>query len=190
MLAINWFVDKSLPTLAASHFLCWWPRRVLPRRALTGVLPVTTGGVTRTGPALFLAAGIVAVQSLGSLGFGLFEISQVQPQRLAVGVTAVLTLVLYGALLAVVAVGLFRARRWCRGPAVATQLLHLPIAWSFASGATLWLAVALALTSVTTLVCVLLPSSTRLLAGESAEAEDVPGEDPAGEDRDTGDDRG
>lgn len=132
---------------------------------------MTTPATTHTGPALFLAAGLVGVQALTALGFGVFEMTQVQPQRPEVGVTAVVTLLLYGGLLGLVAYGLARARRWSRGPAVATQILHLPIAWSFASGATVGVAVPLAVSSIAVLVCCFLPSSTRLLAREPDEPE-------------------
>ncbi|MGO1974223.1 MAG: hypothetical protein ACTH2Q_14805 [Propionibacteriaceae bacterium] len=149
---------------------------------------MTTPKTTRVGPALFLAAGLVGAQALAALGFGVFEMTQVQPQRPAVGVTAVITLLLYGGLLALVVRGLLRARRWSRGPAVATQILHLPIAWSFASGATGWIAALLAASSVVVLVCVLLPSSTRLLAREPESESSEPEEPDAVDDPDAADD--
>lgn len=133
---------------------------------------MTTSGRTPIGRALFLAAALAGLQALTALGFGVFELTQIQPRRPAVGVTTVLTLLLYGGLLAVVARGLSRARRWSRGPAVATQLLHLPIAWSFASGRTLAVAIPLALSAIVILVCCLLPSSTALLtASDSSDGE-------------------
>ena len=112
---------------------------------------------------LLVAAGLLAVQALAAIGFALVEATQIQGSRWVVGVGTSALMVLYGAFLLLVARGLIRSRRWSRGPAVATQLLHLPIAWSFAQGATWWVALVLGITSLVALVCLVLPSSTAAL---------------------------
>lgn len=103
------------------------------------------------------------MQALASVGFAVAEATQIQGARWYVGAGTAALMVIYGAFLLLVARGLTRSRRWSRGPAVATQLLHLPIAWSFAQGATWWVAVVLGLTSLVALVCLVLPSSTAAL---------------------------
>jgi hypothetical protein len=62
----------------------------------------------------------------------------------------------------------FRGRRWSRAPAIATQLIQLPIALSFRGGETTWFAVLLGAVSLTVIVCLLLPSSTRAFVGDQA----------------------
>lgn len=120
---------------------------------------------TMRAPALFPAAILCALEGVAALVFGVLELSQTQPQRLAVGLTTGIGMIAYGILLGAVANGLRRARSWSRGPAVATQVLHLPIALSFAGGTTTWFAILLALASSAVLVCVFLPRSTYALTG-------------------------
>jgi uncharacterized membrane protein (DUF2068 family) len=84
----------------------------------------------------------------------------------------------YGVLLILTARGVFRGRRWSRGPAVVTQLILLPIAWSFRGSPTTLVAVVMAAVSVAILVCVLHPRSTEVFVGQSAPD---PAEDPGGE---------
>jgi hypothetical protein len=95
------------------------------------------------------------------------EATQLRVSRWVVGAGASLLMLGYGAFLAAVARGVLRGRRWSRGPAVATQLLHLPIAWSFNGGSTRWVAWTLIGSALTVLVCLLLPSSTAILVDES-----------------------
>lgn len=71
----------------------------------------------------------------------------------------------FGLLLLLVARGVFLARRWSRGPAVATQLILLPLAWSFVGGQTTWVAVALAALAITVFVALLHPRSTAVFVG-------------------------
>ena len=63
----------------------------------------------------------------------------------------------------------FRGKRWSRGPAVATQLILLPLALSFAGGGTTWISVVLAVLAVTVLVGVLHPRSTAVFVGSPAD---------------------
>jgi hypothetical protein len=67
-----------------------------------------------------------------------------------------------------VARGVFLGRRWSRGPAVATQLILLPIAWSFRGGVTTWVSVALAVVAIVVLIGVLHPRSTAVFVGPAA----------------------
>lgn len=124
---------------------------------------------------LLVAAGLIAVQALAAIGFALVEATQIQGSRWVVGVGTAALMVLYGAFLLLVARGLTRSRRWSRGPAVATQLLHLPIAWSFAQGATWWVALVLGVMSLAALICLVLPSSTAALIRNDDAAPDPGG---------------
>ena len=83
-----------------------------------------------------------------------------------VGSGAAIILLGYAVLLIAVARGVFRGRRWSRAPAIATQLIQLPVAWSFRGGETSWFAALLAAVSLTVVVCLLLPTSTRVFTDE------------------------
>ncbi|MFX4273003.1 hypothetical protein ACQBAR_07455 [Propionibacteriaceae bacterium Y1685] len=124
-----------------------------------------TSSSTMRAPALFPAAVLCFLEGLAAFAFGVLELVQTQPQRPVVGITTGIAMIAYGALLVVVGNGLRRARGWSRGPAVATQILQLPIALSFVGGSTTWFAVLLALASIAVLVCVFLPRSTYALTG-------------------------
>lgn len=81
----------------------------------------------------------------------------------------------YGTFLLAVARGVFRGRRWSRAPAVATQLLLLPVAWSFRSGQTTWVFYNLAGLAVVILVALLKPSSTAIFVPAETEDDEIAG---------------
>lgn len=116
---------------------------------------------TRDRLTLVIAAGLIGVEALGTAAFGVFEATQIRLDRLVVGGGTVVLLLGYAVLLGVAARGVFLGRKWSRGPAFATQLLHLPVAWSFRGGPTDWIFYLLAGLSVVTLICLVLPASTR-----------------------------
>jgi hypothetical protein len=80
--------------------------------------------------------------------------------RAVVGLGVTILMASFGLLLLLVARGVFLGRRWSRGPAVATQLILLPLAWSFVGGRTTSVAVVLAVLAIAVLVAVLHPRST------------------------------
>jgi len=121
---------------------------------------------------LFPAALIVAVEALAAVVLGVLELAHTEPSRPVVGITTGLTFLIYGAFLLVAARGVRRGRRWARGGAVFTQLLHLPIAYSFARGATWWVAALLAACSAAVLVLVLIPSSTAAFTAAEEDAQE------------------
>ncbi len=114
-------------------------------------------------PALGPAAIVMAVEGLVAAGYGVYLVTQANSARLIVGLGAGALLLGYGVALVFVGRGLARARRWSRGPAVATQLVQLLLAWNFRDGATWWFALLLALSAAAVLVCVFLPRSTAAL---------------------------
>lgn len=118
---------------------------------------------------IVMAAALLALEALIGLGYAAIEVSQVRMSRAAVGVGVAILMAGFGLLLLVVARGVFRGRRWSRGPAVATQLILLPIAWSFRGGVTTWVSVALAVLAIGVLIGVLHPRSTAIFVGPSAD---------------------
>jgi uncharacterized membrane protein (DUF2068 family) len=119
-------------------------------------------------PALLVAAALLGLESLAALGFGLLEASQIRPVRAVMGVGVTVIMLGYGVLLAVVARGVARGRRWSRGLAVVTQLILLLLGYSFRQPPTTWAGLVMGLVALTVLVCLLVPSATRTFVGEDS----------------------
>lgn len=119
-------------------------------------------------PALALAAALLVVIGAASAVYGVLELVATRASRAVVGSGAAVILLGYAVLLAAAARGVLRGRRWSRAPAIATQLIQLPIAWSFRGGGTTWFAALLGAVSLTVIVCLLLPGSTRVFVGEQS----------------------
>ncbi|GAA2827720.1 hypothetical protein GCM10010522_52210 [Kribbella solani] len=97
---------------------------------------------------------------------GIAEAFTIQSARLVLGLTTSAFFIVYGLGLGLVAfLGLWRAARWSRGPTVFTQLIQLLVAYSFWGGGTKVVAVALAVLSLTVLICIFQKTSTDALAG-------------------------
>jgi hypothetical protein len=118
---------------------------------------------------IVIAAALLAVEALIGLGYAALEVGEIRMTRAAVGVGVAILMAGFGILLLVVARGVIRGKRWSRGPAVATQLILLPIAWSFRGGVTTWVSVALAVLAIAVLVGVLHPQSTAVFVGPPAD---------------------
>ena len=119
-------------------------------------------------PVLLVAGALLGLESLASLTFGVLEASQIQPVRAAMGIGVTLIMLGYGVLLALVARGVARGRRWSRGLAVVTQLILLLLGYSFRQPPTTWAGLLMAAVALTALVCLLVPSATRAFVGEDA----------------------
>jgi hypothetical protein len=117
---------------------------------------------------IIVAAALLAIEALIALGYAVLEIGQVRMTRAAVGVGVTILMAAFGLLLLVVARGVFLGKRWSRGPAVATQLILLPIAWSFKGGSTTGVSVVLAALAIAVLVGVLHPRSTAVFVPPAA----------------------
>lgn len=124
-------------------------------------------------PALTLAAALLAVIGAASGVYGVLELIETRASRAVVGSGAAIILLGYATLLFAAARGVARGRRWSRAPAIATQLIQLPIAWSFLGGQTSWFAYLLGAMSLTIVVCLLLPTSTQAFVGPTA-TDDLP----------------
>jgi len=109
---------------------------------------------------LLLAAVLIVIEALSALAFAVLESGQVQMSRPGIGVGVAVLMGGFGLLLLIVARGVLRGRRWSRGPAVAMQLILLPVAWSFYGGETTWVTYTLGATAIATLVGLLHPRST------------------------------
>jgi hypothetical protein len=117
---------------------------------------------------IVIAAALLALEGLIGLAYAGLEVGQIRMSRAVVGVGVTVLMACFGLLLLVVARGVFLGKRWSRGPAVATQLILLPIAWSFKGGSTTWVSVVLAALAIAVLVGVLHPRSTAVFVPPAA----------------------
>ena len=123
-------------------------------------------GAPSSRPAPLIVAGVlIGVESLAAIVFGAVALSQIGLSRAAVGGAVALLVLAYGLLLVFVARGVLRGRRWSRGPAATTQLILLPIAWTFRASPTTWVAVLIAVTAVAIIVGLVHPRSTEVFIG-------------------------
>jgi hypothetical protein len=90
----------------------------------------------RTPPVLLRwAAALVSAEALVLVGLAIFlavELAVATAASVATGAGLAVLALLGGAGLAWCAWGLWRARRWSRSPALAAQLLGVPISWDLA----------------------------------------------------------
>jgi hypothetical protein len=122
----------------------------------------------RRPPTIVVAAVVLALEALLALTYAALEIGQVRMSRAVVGVGVTILMACFGLFLLFVARGVFRGKRWSRGPAVATQLILLPLALSFAGGETTWISVVLAGLAIAALVGVLHPRSTAVFVSQTS----------------------
>ena len=118
---------------------------------------------------IVVAATLLALEGLVGLAYAALEVGQIRMPRAEVGVGVAILMAGFGLLLLLVARGVFLGKRWSRGPAVATQLILLPIAWSFKGGSTTWVSVVLAALAIAVLVGVLHPRSTAVFVPPAAD---------------------
>ena len=118
---------------------------------------------------IVVAAALLALEGLVGVGYAAISVGQISMSRAAVGVGVSILMAVFGVLLLLVARGVFLGRRWSRGPAVATQLILLPIAWSFRGGVTTWVSIALAVLAAAVLIGLLHPRSTAVFIGPAAD---------------------
>ncbi len=122
-------------------------------------------------PQLAGAAAVAALEGLAALGFGVAEIFQVRLFRAVVGVGVAAFMIGFAVLLFAAAHALLRVRRWSRAPIVVVQLIMLPVGWSFRGAPTTWVAVAMIVASLVTLVLILHPRSTQALVVQDEASE-------------------
>lgn len=115
--------------------------------------------VRRARPALWVAAGVLWLEAIAVLLYGVLILTNMSRVSLGVGVGVGIMLIAWAVALGFVGRGVALVRQWSRGPAVALQLLHLPIAYGFRHSVG-WLSAGLFLTAAIVLVAVFLPAST------------------------------
>lgn len=117
---------------------------------------------------LTAAAALTALEGLALAGLGVYMLvvgiagDPDSPQQAETGG---ITLLALAALPLIAARGLRLGRRWSRGPALITQLMALPVAWTLYStgGAMIAAAVALAVAAVAVVALLVNPTATDAL---------------------------
>ncbi|MEU1949673.1 hypothetical protein ABZ554_46290 [Streptomyces sp. NPDC020125] len=131
----------------------------------------TTADAAPTGPRptrLTVAAALAAAEGVVLLGFGVYVLimglagdpeSPQQAEMLGVTVVALALLPLLAAR------GLWLRRRWSRGPAMITQLMALPVAWTLVQngGALIAAGVVTAIAALAVLALLINPTATEAL---------------------------
>ncbi|WP_174856269.1 hypothetical protein, partial [Streptomyces otsuchiensis] len=115
-----------------------------------------------------LAAVLTGVEGLAIAGAGALMLLLTvtgEPDGLTQAVTGALTVLALAVLPLAAGHGLWRLRRWSRGPSVLTQILALPAAWYMFQTGGAWqlAAVPLAVAAVVILGCLMSPSAAEAL---------------------------
>lgn len=134
--------------------------------------PVSPPQQPETPVPLRLAAAIVALQGLVSVGYGIAEAVHITGERVAMGASTSLFFLAYGAGLVLCAWGLTRLNSWARGPVLLAQLISLGLAWNFRDAETVLASVGFAVPAVLVLVGMLHPRTIEALEGVTAVEED------------------
>ena len=115
---------------------------------------------------LGVAAGVVTLESLASIGLGVLDLADTSSELLGLGLGAGTLLIVYGLgqLFAAWRVG--QGARWARAPLVVTQLIQLLLSRDVRSDDLPWLTPALAVSALVVLGCLLAPPVTRALSRE------------------------
>jgi hypothetical protein len=121
-------------------------------------------GASRPAPLLW-AAVVLGLEALAALGFGGIALIQIPISQAGLA----FWMLGYGVLLLALARGVFLGRRWSRAPSVATQLILLPLAFSFRGQPTTLVAGLIAVAAVAALVGLLHPRSTEVFVGPSGQ---------------------
>ncbi|WP_175410636.1 hypothetical protein [Streptomyces sp. TRM64462] len=114
------------------------------------------------------AAAVAGLEALALFAGGVYVLVSTltgDPDGVTQALTGGATLIALGLIPLIAARGLLRLRGWSRGPAIITQLMALPVAWTLlrASGAAIPAGIALAAVSVTGLAMLLHPSTPQAL---------------------------
>lgn len=112
---------------------------------------------------LRVAAGLVLVEGVLLVLFGVTEVVSLDSDRLTMGITVTVFFLAFGILLVLAAWGLTRLRPFARGPVLLAQLIGLGLAWNFRHGSTLPVAIALVVFAGVVLAGLLHPRSIQAL---------------------------
>ena len=134
------------------------------------IQPPLPGPNDQRAPApLVVAASLAGLEALLLVLFGIAELRSLSVSKATMGITTSMFFAVYGLGLGYCAFQLRRLESWARAPIVLAQLIQLGVAWSFRGGDTTFVAVALAVVALLTLVAVFHPASLRALADEDAD---------------------
>ncbi|MDT0341658.1 hypothetical protein [Streptomyces litchfieldiae] len=124
---------------------------------------VTARPRTVTVAALLCGLQGVALAALGAVMLVLAATGE--PDDMTQAVTGAVTVLALAVLPLAAGHGLWRLRRWSRGPAVLTQLLAIPVTWTLLGSGGLWpvAAVGLGASALAALGCLMNPTATRAL---------------------------
>lgn len=130
-----------------------------------------TPDAPETGPRpgrLTAAAALAALEGLALVAAGVYILVMGlagEPDDRQQAVTGGITLVVLALLPLLAARGLLKQRSWSRGPAIITQIMALPVAWTLLQADSLAIpgGIALAVVAVAALVLLLNPETTRAL---------------------------
>ncbi|MFD5428363.1 hypothetical protein [Streptomyces sp. NPDC127084] len=119
-------------------------------------------------PRLTAAAAVCALEALALVVGGVYLLVSGllgAPESTSQAESGGATLIALGVIPLLAARGLLLRRGWSRGPAIITQLMALPVAWTLlrSSGAMIPAGIALAVVALTGLALLLSPSTTREL---------------------------
>ena len=114
---------------------------------------------TQVPRALWVAGGVALLEGLALVVYGVAEIVTLDAGRAVMGATVAVFFLAFGGLLVACGWGLTRVRPWARGPVLMAQLIALGLAWNFRAGATLPVAIGLAVVAVVALAGLLNRSS-------------------------------
>ncbi|MEU2153985.1 hypothetical protein ABZ532_02980 [Streptomyces sp. NPDC019396] len=119
-------------------------------------------------PRLTAAAAVCGLEALALVAGGVYLLVTGlvgTPESTTQAESGGATLIALGLIPLLAARGLLLRRGWSRGPAIITQLMALPVAWTLlrSSGALIPAGIALALVAVIGLVVLLNPATTREL---------------------------
>jgi hypothetical protein len=114
-------------------------------------------------PPLVVAAGLVVLEGVLLLGYGVLEAANIDSARAAMGITTALFFVILATALIACGWLVVRGRAGARSPIVVAQVMFLGLAWSFRGGDTTWVAIGLAIVAVVVLAGLLHPASVDAL---------------------------
>jgi hypothetical protein len=112
---------------------------------------------------LTVAASVAALEGVVLVLYALILIPSLTGERLAMGVTSVAFLAVYGGFLGFCAFRVWRLESWARAPIVMAQLIQIPVGLSFWGGGTSTVTVVLLLLAAIVLAGIFAPQSIAAL---------------------------
>jgi len=112
---------------------------------------------------ILVAALVVALEAVAALAIAVLSVLDLSSDTVGIGVGAGLFFGAYGLGQLFAAGALMRGVSWARSPLVVTQLIQLLLAWQLGDSTSTVIVVALAVSGIVVLACLLSPPVTRAL---------------------------